>query len=440
MNNEEQSELTRKLLLRYLNDDLDGGSAQQLNEQLRGNEDLRREAALLLLQEAQLFEIGEARRELGPEYVEEIRATLGSRMMGLLLGVVRRPAWAIGLAGLAAGIVLCAIALAGLTFLAHPKIGQVEGNVTIERNQERLIAHKGARLRPGDRVTVGQQGLASIRFARAGLTVWLSESTRLSLGDHRTGVWLFLESGSLGAALENRRRGMRVRLRTTQAEVEVVGTTFNLKADQNSTRVEVWKGEVHVTSASDGSAVLINAGHYAVAASGTGVISAQLEQGVLLELWRPIPGSEVQNLTSSARFTGRADQELRLPQLELRSRLGDNYGLRLRGFLHPPASGEYRFWIAADDSAEFWVSPSERPELKEVLCYTPEHTNPREWEKRPEQASRGVKLEAGRKYYLEVLMKQSGGAECLGVAWRGPQIERQIIGSQFLSPARQQTR
>jgi hypothetical protein len=106
----------------------------------------------------------------------------------------------------------------------------------------------------------------------------------------------------------------------------------------------------------------------------------------------------------------------------------------LRGWLHPPRTGEYRFFIAADDEAEFWLSRDEDSDHIQRLCYTPEYTQSREWGKRREQKSELIHLEAGRKYYAEVLMKQAGGLDCLAVAWQGPAMPLEIVESQFLLP------
>jgi xyloglucan-specific exo-beta-1,4-glucanase len=35
---------------------------------------------------------------------------------------------------------------------------------------------------------------------------------------------------------------------------------------------------------------------------------------------------------------------------------GDNYGSRMKGWLRPPVSGDYKFWIASDDNGEFLLT------------------------------------------------------------------------------------
>src|SRR5262245_8471235 len=49
------------------------------------------------------------------------------------------------------------------------------------------------------------------------------------------------------------------------------------------------------------------------------------------------------------------------PSLEAPANWGSYYLSRLRGYLRPPATGEYTFWIASDNSSELWLSGDNDP-------------------------------------------------------------------------------
>ncbi len=61
-----------------------------------------------------------------------------------------------------------------------------------------------------------------------------------------------------------------------------------------------------------------------------------------------------------------------LDSLALHRGGGNNYGARIRGFLVPPETGDYRFWIAADDRGVLFLSTDDSPDNKIVVAYTPE--------------------------------------------------------------------
>ncbi len=114
------------------------------------------------------------------------------------------------------------------------------------------------------------------------------------------------------------------------------------------------------------------------------------------------------------------------------------YLTRMRGFLCPPVTGWYRFWIASDDASELWLSENTDPanaKLVASVSYST-WTDPREWGKFPSQQSKEFKLEAGTDYYVEAIAYNSWGRDCLAVAWQGPSLERSVIDGRYLSPWR----
>jgi hypothetical protein len=67
-----------------------------------------------------------------------------------------------------------------------------------------------------------------------------------------------------------------------------------------------------------------------------------------------------------------------------------------------------------------------------LIAQAPAWTRQREWEKYPEQASAPVALEAGRRYYIEVLHKEGDQSDNLAVAWQVPGRERDVIAGEYL--------
>ncbi|MCX8107212.1 MAG: PA14 domain-containing protein, partial [Verrucomicrobiae bacterium] len=109
---------------------------------------------------------------------------------------------------------------------------------------------------------------------------------------------------------------------------------------------------------------------------------------------------------------------------------GDGYGARLRGWITPKVTDNYVFFLAADDNAELWLSTDDTEANKRMIAFEPNWANQREWVgdsggRRPglvgnpyENVSQPIRLEAGKRYYTEVLWKEGGGGDHAAVAWK----------------------
>jgi len=115
----------------------------------------------------------------------------------------------------------------------------------------------------------------------------------------------------------------------------------------------------------------------------------------------------------------------------------DYYGGQIEGWLYPPITGDYTFWIATDEDGELWLSTNEKPCSAELIAYIPagSYANPYEWEKYPSQNSGPISLDSTRKYYIMARWKENLGDDHCMVAWQGPSMaEKEVIpGSNLAS-------
>lgn len=139
---------------------------------------------------------------------------------------------------------------------------------------------------------------------------------------------------------------------------------------------------------------------------------------------------------------------------------GDNYGAQMIGYFYPPATGDYIFWLAADDGANLYLSTDDTPANKKLIAQEAGWSNPRNWDvigggstveaknsstfagtewatKDPVNGGAKITLTQGQAYYIEALVKEGGGGDNLAVAVQDPggQIDFTLpIPGAYLSP------
>jgi len=107
----------------------------------------------------------------------------------------------------------------------------------------------------------------------------------------------------------------------------------------------------------------------------------------------------------------------------------DNYGMQLLGYVHPPETGEYQFFVAADDRTVLYISTDETPENKRLIAIEPEWNGVRAFASadrrvivdgdtgRRNNGSAPVSLVAGKAYFIEAVTKEGGGGDNLAITW-----------------------
>jgi len=174
-----------------------------------------------------------------------------------------------------------------------------------------------------------------------------------------------------------------------------------------------------------------------VVLSMVGSAKGQLGVGnILFEYWDDITGTAVSGLTGDPRYPDSPDESIWWQTFEGQVGRGDNYGIRARGYVSPPVSGDYIFWISGDDECQLWLSTDEDPANIDQVANVASWTNSREWTKEDNQKSNPITLQAGQRYYIEALMKEGGGGDSLAVGWGGPSVGEGpvIIEGKYLSP------
>jgi hypothetical protein len=114
--------------------------------------------------------------------------------------------------------------------------------------------------------------------------------------------------------------------------------------------------------------------------------------------------------------------------------VAENYVRRLSGWLVPPVSGVYTFWIASDDSSTLFLSTDEKESGKQAIAGVSGYTSFQVWTASSSQVSTPVFLQAGRAYYIEAQHQEGGGGDHVAVAWQGPGIAQQVIPGTALIP------
>lgn len=165
------------------------------------------------------------------------------------------------------------------------------------------------------------------------------------------------------------------------------------------------------------------AGGTGTSCSATGTITRDFWANVTSRVLADIP------FNSPPTSTGQ------LTIFEAPANVADNYGSRIRGYICPPATGNYTFWIASDNNSELWLSTNSSPSSKVKIASVNGYTAQREWSKYPEQRSAPITLTANTKYYIEAIHREGTQGDHLEVGWQLPNetLERPIPGSR-LSP------
>ncbi|HRI15100.1 MAG TPA: PA14 domain-containing protein, partial [Verrucomicrobiota bacterium] len=166
-------------------------------------------------------------------------------------------------------------------------------------------------------------------------------------------------------------------------------------------------------------------------------LAAPIRAGsILREVFEGISGNAISDLTSSPDYPNNPSfTELVTDFFEAPTDVLEQYGQRLHGYIVPPVTGNYTFWIASDDNGSLLLSTDETPAKARQIAQVPEWTSSRQWDKYPQQQSAPINLQANKPYYISALMKEGGGGDNLAVGWLRPGgVDERPIPATYLLP------
>ncbi len=160
-----------------------------------------------------------------------------------------------------------------------------------------------------------------------------------------------------------------------------------------------------------------------------------------------IPGPMVSDLTEASQFPNNPTFSsntgdfapiqigIQWPEpFEEADAVGDNYGLRMQGYLQVPADGQWKFFVRSDDGSSFRLNrDGAAPGDAEEVARVPGDDCCDAFIDDGVRSSTPIDLQKGREYYFELLLKENTGEDWAQVGWTGPGIdEPQVITSRFV--------
>jgi hypothetical protein len=186
---------------------------------------------------------------------------------------------------------------------------------------------------------------------------------------------------------------------------------------------------VNATLKDEGTPFLEDVAHATITTGNTGGCGGA--GSIEREKWLNVAGRNVQYIPTKQP----PDQFTTLTEFRAPTNDGTNYGARIRGYLCPPVTGKYIFFISSDDEGQLFLSTDTSPGNKRKIAYVLDHTDPLDWTRYPSQRSVEIELTQGQLYYIEALHKEASGGDNLAVGWQLPDgtLERPIAGNRLVT-------
>lgn len=152
------------------------------------------------------------------------------------------------------------------------------------------------------------------------------------------------------------------------------------------------------------------------------------------DIWNDVPGYTVDDLVADPDYPDNPDVTETLDSFDSPHGNFEGGGQRIHGYLHPPASGNYTFWITSAARSRLFLSTDADPANTNLICECAvslggEYEN---WTNNANQVSAPITLIGGQRYYIMALHNEGAEDHC-SVAWNLDGTTN-IIDGAHLSP------
>lgn len=155
----------------------------------------------------------------------------------------------------------------------------------------------------------------------------------------------------------------------------------------------------------------------------------------LSEYWFGVSGSTVASLSNSLDYPNFPHAHRMVTSLTSTQNIADQYGERTRGFILVPTTGSYRFFAAADEAMEFYLSTDATTANLQLRASVAKAVAVGDFFSNATQGSASIQLTAGQKYAFEIRHKEEWGNDHCSLLWQQPGTDYLTdITGEFLAP------
>jgi hypothetical protein len=209
-------------------------------------------------------------------------------------------------------------------------------------------------------------------------------------------------------------------LSTTISATTYTQYTTTLVAPAGTAYVSVWAWK-------EGTTNYLTTDDWCLTATA-GATCPRVRGSIAREIWLNIPGTTIAELTSNPAYQGAAHRIDYMTDFKSAYCIADNYGSRTRGFIYPPVSGNYTFYLVGDDNSELYLNTTgSAASGKTRIAYLSTWANQDELTRESNQTSVQIYLEANKEYYIETLQKEGGGGDHVAVWWKLPNTASPVV-------------